>query len=81
MRYTEKRLPFSGAPADDRNLPDVHLGLFDDVLVFDHVEKVHFLNMIATFFLLHEYYDIKPLADFFCSFSQKIHAFFPSVLD
>jgi anthranilate/para-aminobenzoate synthase component I len=41
VRYVEKKkLPFSGAPQDDRNLPDVHLGLYDDVLVFDNVEKV-----------------------------------------
>ena len=41
MRYVEKKkLPFSSAPLDDRNLPDVHLGLYDDVIVFDHVEKV-----------------------------------------
>lgn len=40
VRYVEKKkLPFSSAPEDDRNLPDVHLGLYDDVLVFDHVEK------------------------------------------
>lgn len=41
VRYAEKRkLPFSKAPVDDRNLPDMHLGLYDDVIVFDHVEKV-----------------------------------------
>jgi len=41
VRYVEKRkLPFSNAPYDDRSLPDVHLGLYDDVIVFDHVEKV-----------------------------------------
>ncbi|KAJ7964153.1 Anthranilate synthase alpha subunit [Quillaja saponaria] len=40
VRYVEKKkLPFSTAPIDDRNLPDVHLGLYDDVIVFDHVEK------------------------------------------
>ncbi|KAG5515129.1 hypothetical protein RHGRI_036238 [Rhododendron griersonianum] len=40
VRYVEKKkLPFSSAPRDDRNLPDVHLGLYDDVIVFDHVEK------------------------------------------
>ncbi|XP_059660851.1 anthranilate synthase alpha subunit 2, chloroplastic-like [Cornus florida] len=40
VRYVEKKkLPFSYAPEDDRNLPDVHLGLYDDVIVFDHVEK------------------------------------------
>ncbi|KAF5205906.1 Anthranilate synthase component i-1 [Thalictrum thalictroides] len=40
VRYVEKKkLPFSSAPHDDRNLADVHLGLYDDVIVFDHVEK------------------------------------------
>ncbi|KAJ8458432.1 hypothetical protein OPV22_031358 [Ensete ventricosum] len=40
VRYVEKKkLPFSSAPKDDRNLPDVHLGLYNDVIVFDHVEK------------------------------------------
>ncbi|PQM37647.1 anthranilate synthase alpha subunit 2 chloroplastic [Prunus yedoensis var. nudiflora] len=40
VRYVEtKKLPFASAPPDDRNLPDVHLGLYDDVIVFDHVEK------------------------------------------
>ncbi|KAL5564458.1 hypothetical protein UlMin_027622 [Ulmus minor] len=41
VRYVEKRkVPFSMAPMDDRNLADIHLGLYDDVLVFDHMEKV-----------------------------------------
>ncbi|KAF3433472.1 hypothetical protein FNV43_RR24574 [Rhamnella rubrinervis] len=40
VRYVEKRkIPFSKAPKDDRNLADIHLGLYDDVIVFDHVEK------------------------------------------
>ncbi|KAM3697860.1 hypothetical protein ACB098_06G145000 [Castanea mollissima] len=40
VRYVEKKkLPFSRAPKDDRNLADIHLGLYDDVIVFDHVEK------------------------------------------
>lgn len=40
VRYVEKRkLPFSKAPADDRGLPDMHLGLYNDVVVFDNVEK------------------------------------------
>ncbi|KAL6195394.1 hypothetical protein ACLB2K_031013 [Fragaria x ananassa] len=40
VRYVEKkRLPFSKAPEDDKNLPDMHLGLYDDVIVFDLVEK------------------------------------------
>lgn len=36
----KKKLPFSKAPKDDRNLADIHLGLYEDVIVFDHVEKV-----------------------------------------
>lgn len=41
VRYVEsKKLPFSSAPEDDRNLPDIHLGLYNDVVVFDHVTKV-----------------------------------------
>ncbi|KAK4784608.1 hypothetical protein SAY86_018976 [Trapa natans] len=40
VRYVEKeKLPFSSTPIDDRNLADIHLGLYDDVIVFDHVEK------------------------------------------
>ncbi|XP_039003558.1 anthranilate synthase alpha subunit 1, chloroplastic-like isoform X1 [Hibiscus syriacus] len=40
VRYVEKKkLPFSKAPHDDRNLPDMHLGLYNDVIVFDQVEK------------------------------------------
>jgi anthranilate synthase component 1 len=27
------------APTDDRNLPDMHFGLYDTVVVFDHVDK------------------------------------------
>nr|BAF30813.1 anthranilate synthase alpha 2 subunit [Avena sativa] len=50
VRYVEKKkIPFSGAPQDDRNLPDVHLGLYDDVLVFDSVEKkvyvIHWVSL------------------------------------
>lgn len=44
MRYAElKSLPFSSAPKDDRNLPDLHLGLYRDVIVFDHVTKVIYI--------------------------------------
>ncbi|KAK7305855.1 hypothetical protein VNO77_43767 [Canavalia gladiata] len=40
VRYVEKKkIPFSKAPDDDRNLADIHLGLYDTVIVFDHVEK------------------------------------------
>ncbi|KVI04885.1 ADC synthase [Cynara cardunculus var. scolymus] len=40
VRYVEKKkLLFIDAPVDDRNLPDLHLGLYEDVIVFDHVQK------------------------------------------
>lgn len=39
----KKKLLFSKAPNDERNLADIHLALYDDVIVFDHVEKVLFL--------------------------------------
>ncbi|KAJ6299541.1 hypothetical protein OIU76_020498 [Salix suchowensis] len=42
----KKKLSSSGAPPDDRNLPDVHLGLHDDVIVFGHVEKVKAMELI-----------------------------------
>ncbi|XP_022877353.1 anthranilate synthase alpha subunit 1, chloroplastic-like isoform X2 [Olea europaea var. sylvestris] len=44
VRYLEKKkLSFTNAPRDDRNLADIHLGLYDDVIVFDHVEKKVFV--------------------------------------
>ncbi|PKA64893.1 Anthranilate synthase component I-2, chloroplastic [Apostasia shenzhenica] len=50
IRYSEKqKLPFSNAPKDDRKLPDVNLGLYNDVIVFDHVEKkayvIHWVHL------------------------------------
>ncbi|KAI3971641.1 hypothetical protein MKW92_049938 [Papaver armeniacum] len=50
VRYVEKKkLPFSAAPKDDRNLPDISLGLYDDVIIFDHIEKkiyaVHWVRL------------------------------------
>ncbi|MCZ6836557.1 MAG: anthranilate synthase component I, partial [Planctomycetota bacterium] len=41
VRYFEpEKLPFESAPPDDRNLPDLHFGLYRQVGVFDHVSKV-----------------------------------------
>lgn len=51
----KKRLPFSNAPMDDRSLPDIHLGLYDTVVVFDHVEKVN------AFFTSVDMYDLMIL--------------------
>ena len=40
-RYLEPgKLPFEAAPPDDRSLPEMHFGLYRQVAVFDHVEKV-----------------------------------------
>lgn len=44
VRYLEtKKMSFSRAPPDDRNLADIHLGLYEDVIVFDHVDKKAFV--------------------------------------
>ncbi|PWZ20954.1 Anthranilate synthase alpha subunit 1, chloroplastic [Zea mays] len=50
VRYVEtKKLPFSKAPHDDRNIPDMHLGLYTNVIVFDHVEKkMHVIHWVRT---------------------------------
>ncbi|KAK3145609.1 hypothetical protein QOZ80_3BG0255130 [Eleusine coracana subsp. coracana] len=50
VRYVErKKLPFAKAPHDDRNLPDIHLGLYTDVIVFDHVEKTtHVIHWVRV---------------------------------
>ena len=37
IRYYEN-LP--DAPPDDRNLPDLYFGIYDDMVVFDHVQKL-----------------------------------------
>ena len=37
VRYLEPgKLPFSAAPKDDRGLPDLHFGLYRQVVVFDN---------------------------------------------
>ena len=42
------KLPFEDAPEDDRNVPDLCLGLYRDVVVFDHATKqlfaVHYVD-------------------------------------
>jgi anthranilate synthase component 1 len=44
VRYGEPtKLGFANAPRDDRELPDLHFGYYDHVVVFDHVDKVVFL--------------------------------------
>ncbi|PNW83101.1 hypothetical protein CHLRE_06g306601v5 [Chlamydomonas reinhardtii] len=41
VRYVYgSKLPFDGAPEDDRRLPDMHLALYYDVVVFDQATKI-----------------------------------------
>ncbi|MEE2681185.1 MAG: anthranilate synthase component I [Planctomycetota bacterium] len=41
VRWMEPaKIPFENAPDDDRHLPDMHLGLYEEIVVFDHVSKM-----------------------------------------
>jgi len=41
VRWLEPdKLPFSAAPRDDRRLADMHFGLYREVVVIDHVDKI-----------------------------------------
>ncbi|MBM4008662.1 MAG: anthranilate synthase component I [Planctomycetes bacterium] len=41
VRWLEPgKLPFARAPRDDRGLPDLHVALYRDVVIFDHATKV-----------------------------------------
>ena len=48
VRYTEpEKLPFENAPPDDRDLPDLHFGFYNQLAVFDHAQKiVHAIHLI-----------------------------------
>ena len=50
VRYAEpEKLSFDTAPADDRGLPDMHFGLYEQVVVFDHVAKlVHVVQSVVV---------------------------------
>ena len=39
VRYAEPE-KLASPPRDDRDLPDIHLGFYDGVVVFDHVDKI-----------------------------------------
>ncbi|KAH7672911.1 Anthranilate synthase protein [Dioscorea alata] len=72
VRYVEKKkLPFSSSPVDDRNLPDVHLGLYNDVVVFDHVEKkayvIHWVRLSQYSSIEEAYVDGRNRLDKFLS--------------
>ncbi|XP_077222969.1 anthranilate synthase alpha subunit 1, chloroplastic-like [Tasmannia lanceolata] len=77
VRYVEKKkLPFSSAAEDDRNLPDVHLGLYNDVIVFDHVEKkayvIHWVRLDRYSSVEKAYDDGKNQLDILVSRVQNI---------
>jgi len=41
FRYAEStKLPFNAAPPDDRGIPDMHMGLYQSAVVFDHFAKM-----------------------------------------
>ncbi|MCB9838132.1 MAG: anthranilate synthase component I [Phycisphaeraceae bacterium] len=50
VRYAEpSKLGFEDAPPDDRDLPELHFGHYDRVVVFDHVDKlVHVVRLVAV---------------------------------
>ncbi len=44
VRYAEPRkLGFEHAPADDRDLPEISFGFYDELVIFDHVDKLVYL--------------------------------------
>ncbi|XP_065871990.1 anthranilate synthase alpha subunit 1, chloroplastic-like [Euphorbia lathyris] len=61
VRYIENdNLPFSRAPKDDTNLPDIHFGLYDDIIVFDHVhKKVHVIHWVIHWVMMDRYTSIE----------------------
>jgi anthranilate/para-aminobenzoate synthase component I len=40
---TVGKIPFLAAPEDDRHLPDMHLALYNDVVVFDQATKLIYI--------------------------------------
>jgi anthranilate synthase component 1 len=50
VRYAEpEKLSVERAPVDDRGLPDLHLAFYDQVVVFDHVDKlVHVVTLLIA---------------------------------
>ncbi|XP_016471994.2 anthranilate synthase alpha subunit 1, chloroplastic [Nicotiana tabacum] len=79
VRYVENRkLPFLRAPEDDRNLADIQLGLYEDVVVFDHVEKkahvIHWVRLDQYSSLPEAYLDGKKRLEILVSRVQGIES-------
>ncbi|KAG5598521.1 hypothetical protein H5410_029891 [Solanum commersonii] len=77
VRYVENnKLPFLRAPDDDRNLADIQLGLYEDVIVFDHVEKkayvIHWVRLDQYSSLPEAYLDGKKHLEILMSRVQGI---------
>jgi anthranilate synthase component I len=65
VRYLEpEKLPFASAPRDDRNLPDMHFGLYRQMAIFDHVSKVLY---VVHHVLLDEHDSIDAAYDAGCT--------------
>jgi anthranilate synthase component 1 len=47
VRYAEP-LKLASPPPDDRHLPDLHLGFYDGIVVFDHVDKLVYLVQLTA---------------------------------
>ncbi len=43
MSFFIGKLPFNHAPADDRELPDMHMALYNTVIVFDQATKLAYV--------------------------------------
>lgn len=44
VRYVyQGKLPFEDAPMDDRDVPDMHLALYQDTVLFDHATKLTYV--------------------------------------
>jgi anthranilate synthase component I len=44
VRYVyQGKLPFEDAPTDDRDVPDMHLALYQDTVLFDHATKLTYV--------------------------------------
>jgi anthranilate synthase component 1 len=50
VRYAEpKKLGFEHAPRDDRDLPEISFGFYDELVIFDHVDKlVHLVKLVRV---------------------------------
>ena len=50
VRYAEpNKLGFDFAPVDDRELPEISFGFYDELVIFDHVDKmVHLVKLVRV---------------------------------